>query len=510
MKNNEFIQKKFCTVIFSIQLCIVLTISNLSPLYSLNTKRTVDSINSVCFDTLLVDCSIIVNNTERKQIGINTCILTDDDQCYFRKPVRPYDEAIKELGVKYLRYPGGYKSDIIFWSTSPYHHPDPSLVYRSSNSWPGNDTLFVNKDGTWRVDLYDFDEFMTTCKNTGTEPVIVVTYNSLRWPGPEGDQPPSKLQIIENACQWVRYANVEKKYNVKYWEIGNESWLTSDDGAVRIAPEIYGSDVLEIAQAMKSVDPNIQIGANGDKEEYWTTVLDIAAPVIDFLSVHSYPLYGFKNYTDYLRNDIDATSVLEGAKKSILANPVAAEKGMKIMMTEFAAGVFDQWDRELANMARAVITFDIQGQLLQDPDCYFSQFWNTINAYDKDNSVFNALWHDNSLTSLGMALSIWGTYLEDEMLKTQSTSYVKCFATKTDGKFLTIFALNKDTLQHNIVLEIKNLDHDLGVGELWLFNGTTPTDVKPIFYKQRDIGQAEKRDFLLSPVSISMFRFQLE
>ncbi|MDZ7606069.1 MAG: hypothetical protein U5K79_10890 [Cyclobacteriaceae bacterium] len=481
----------------------------LSSNFTFKTEKGVYATGSISVDTISVDASDVINSTKRRQIGINTCILTDDDKCYFRRPVRPYDEAIKELGVKYLRYPGGYKSDIIFWSKPPYKYPDPTLVYNSSDTWPKNDTLLINKDNKWRVDLYDFDEFMATCKNTDCEPVIVVTYNTLRWPGPEGDQPPSMEQIIENACQWVRYANVEKKYNVKYWEIGNESWLTSDDEAVRIAPEVYGSDLLEIAGRMKQIDPTILIGANGDKEDYWNVVFEKAAGVIDFLSVHSYPMWNLSSYNDYINKEFDATLVLKDAKKSISTNPVASGKEMKMMLTEYAAGAFSQWDRELANIGRAVITFDLQGQFLQDPDCYFSQFWNTINVYDKDNSVFNALWHDNTLTSIGKALSIWGKYLEDEMLKAKSTKYVKCYATKTDGKYLTVFALNKDTVQHEAILELNNLEGTLAKGELWVFSGTSPTDAKPIFIKKGKLKPSTQHACNLPPVSISMFRFPL-
>ena len=133
-------------------------------------------------------------------------------------------------------------------------------------------------------------------------------------------------------------------------------------------------------------------------------------------------------------------------------------------------------------MCRALITFDLQGQLLQNPDCYFSQFWNTINVYDKDNSVFNALWQNNSLTAIGKALSIWGTYLEDEMLQTKGTEKVKCFATHTKGKYLTIFAVNKDTVCHSVVYNILNNNEKVKNGEIWIFQAASvSTDKFPVF-----------------------------
>ena len=300
-------------------------------------------------DSLSIDASKIVNDTQRRQTGINTCILTDDDNCYIRKPVRPYNEAIKELKVKYLRYPGGYKSDVIFWSKAPYQKPEPNLVY-GTKTLPGSDTALIKKDGSWRIDPYDFDEFMQTCKASGAEPVIVVTYNPLHWVQADGINKPDKEKIVENARQWVHYANVVKKYNVKYWEIGNEPWLnqTESNGwnIKRIEPEIYGGDIPDISKAMKAVDSTILIGVNGDLENYWKTVLDLSAKYIDFLSVHSYPLYFWKSYNEYISKDADVSWAINIAKNAVQHNAIANSRKLKIMVTEFAAGTFHDWDRK--------------------------------------------------------------------------------------------------------------------------------------------------------------------
>jgi alpha-N-arabinofuranosidase len=466
-------------------------------------------IYSISEDTLTVDVSQVINDTRRRQIGINTCILTDDDQCYFRNPARPYNDAIKELGVKYLRYPGGYKSDVIFWSNPPYDKSNPALVYKESSKWPSSDTALVNSDGSWRVDLYDFDEFMATCKKTGAEPVLVVTYNPLRWPAPDGSQKPSKEQIIENARQWVQYANVVKKYNVKYWEIGNETWLDSKSFAVKIQPDIYANDILEIAKAMKDEDPGILIGANADSEEYCKIILSGAAQVIDFISAHSYPLYARKSYYDYLSQEPDACGIIKVTKKAMEAFPELKSRDIKIMVTEFAAGSFSGWDREGSNLGRAIITFDLQGQLLQEPACYFSQFWNTINVYDKDNSAFNALRYDNSLTAIGKAISLWGKFLEDEMLQTKGGNMVKCFATKTDGASLTVFIINKDTIDHKVPLQINNANEKLESGESWIFTGASIFDSNPELSKQNNISYMPAMVLLFPAISINILRFKL-
>jgi len=464
-------------------------------------------------DTLIVDYARVINDTQRRQIGINTCFLTDDDRNALRHPKRRYNAALKKLGVRYLRYPGGWKSDVVFWSAPPYAKPLPTLIYRGPGVWPSSDTALVGPDGSWKIDPYDFDEFIETCREVGAEPVVVVCYNSMHWPEREGGRKPDKKQILENAVSWVRYANIIKKYNVRYWEIGNETYLgdtgQNDRGKWIIPPGVYGADLADIARAMKSVDPSVQIGANGDSREYWSGIFDKAADVIDFLSVHTYPLYGLSGYREYLDRNPDLFGPMTTAKAAVAAHPGFAGREIKMMMTEFAAGSFDRWDRSGSDIARAVITFDLQGQLLQSPDCYFSQFWNTINVYEGDNSVFNALMRDNSLTAVGRALSIWGNNLEDEMILTQGTCLVRCFATRTEGKTLTVFAVNRDTLERRAAIVIRNMPVVFRGGEKWVFRGKSQHDPDPSLTRAcRLTIFKDTFSVKLDPVSVTMFRFR--
>jgi hypothetical protein len=182
-----------------------------------------------------------------------------------------------------------------------------------------------------------------------------------------------------------------------------------------------------------------------------------------------------------------------------------------MMMTEWASGTFFEWDREGANLGRAIITFDLQGQLLQDPDCYFSQFWNTINVYEGDNSIFNALYRDNTLTSVGKALWIWGQFLKDEMLKSTGSRMVKCFATRTEGERINIFLVNRDTLVHEIQFEVLNEPGIESRGGKWVFTGNSLKDKNPEWTESGNIRLREgKLRDVLHPISITMYTFRIE
>lgn len=485
-------------------------------------------------EKIMVDASKVLNDTRRRQIGINTCFLTDDDKSYLRSPKRPFDEALKELNPAYLRYLGGWKSDIVLWSVPPYTKSQPTLARPHAASFPANDRTLVNPDGSWRIDPYDFDEFMTTCRAVGAEPILVVCYNSYRWSLDFDKIPnPTRQQIIDSAVEWVHYANKVRGYNVKYWEIGNESWLPMEENGKTstIPPEVYAEDVVEISQRMKEIDPTIFIGANALQTDDWITILNKAAAQIDFLVVHPYPFYGWKGYDTYLRQEPDALYCVRFAKEAIKANEIASRKQLKIMATEFAAGTFNEWDRSGADVARGVMTVDMLGQLLQSSDCYMSLFWNTINIYEGDGSVFNAFMRDNMLSAVGLALTIWSRFLEDDMVKTstvaesydtggievnklkdaRSPSMVRCYASKTEGKVLNVILVNKDIRATHIELTLCQANLTDRQGEKWVYRGTSLTDKNPTWGKVGWIKAAgDTLATTLDPVSVTVFSFPLE
>ena len=178
---------------------------------------------------------------------------------------------MKAAGVRQLRYPGGSYADAYHWKT---HTLD---------------------GGGWVAPGTDFDHFMATAKRVGAQPIITANYGS---------------GTPQEAADWVKYANVDKGYGVKYWEIGNEisgngyygSKWELDNHADK-SPREYAKNLLAYAKAMKAVDPKVKIGAvlntpgswpdgakaSGDTADWNHTVLAIAGKSIDFAIIHWYP-----------------------------------------------------------------------------------------------------------------------------------------------------------------------------------------------------------------------------
>ncbi|CAM5483072.1 hypothetical protein SGRIM128S_07382 [Streptomyces griseomycini] len=176
---------------------------------------------------------------------------------------------MKAADVGAMRYPGGSYADIYHWET----HTAPGGYVA-----PGT----------------DFDSFMGTVRAAGAQPILIANYGS---------------GTPEEAAGWVRYANVTKDYGVRYWEIGNEIYGNGHygngwehDEHEDKSPREYARQVRAYAEAMKAVDPTVEIGAvlttpghwpdgvvgEGDPGDWNHTVLSEVTDVIDFVSVHWY------------------------------------------------------------------------------------------------------------------------------------------------------------------------------------------------------------------------------
>ena len=336
-----------------------------------------------------------------------------------------------------------------------YHCSRPTLARWAAGDWPQNqewpsyDRNLVKSDGrTFVKNPLNFDEFMRLTRTVNGEPVLVVAYDSMYKAAQANGSAPTHAQLLETARQWVRYANVIKGYNVKYWEIGNESYLPGSNSDY-ISPDTYAQDVIEFSQVMKSVDPSIKIIANGNDWEWWKVVLTQAGPAVDLLSVHSYSSYGWGSYDYYRTRDVDLMSAVHIAEQALdaYASPNDAQR-IKIAVTEM--NTID-WSGSWAldnDMGHAIVLFDAVGNQLNDPRIEFSQVWNTrwvTNDSQRSPTVWDTLDKDNNLQATGRAMSVYQQFLLDKMVAASSTLMVKVFASYSAGGALNLFLINKDT-----------------------------------------------------------------
>lgn len=128
------------------------------------------------------------------------------------------------------------------------------------------------------------DAYINAIREVGAEPVIIVHPHAQSNRG-NGTWMPSPKE----AANMVRHYNVGTSQKVKRWIIGNEP----DNHGVSV--DTYASLFNQIYDAMKAVDPTIEIG--GPANAYFNTgfiqkFLEISGSRVDFIDYHAYGMGG--------------------------------------------------------------------------------------------------------------------------------------------------------------------------------------------------------------------------
>lgn len=183
--------------------------------------------------------------------GMNSLYWIDDD----KSRNNPYLlSELKSLNISVIRFPGGEVGDNYNWTTN---------TLNDDNYFP------FSKNVSDPLARMDFDEFIVWKEEIGAKADIVV---NLEQGFIDGD-----INKAANlAAEWVKYANIDKQYNIKYWEIGNESYhLTTRYATTSLE---YAKALKLFSQKMKAVDPSIKIGAIGPYNPRDIPLVDILSP----------------------------------------------------------------------------------------------------------------------------------------------------------------------------------------------------------------------------------------
>ena len=201
-------------------------------------------------------------------------LMPEDAQGGVRADVEARAAALRPA---FLRWPGGNVAQDYHWAwgAGPRDgRPEWVNLSWKNESEPGD-------IGT--------DEFIAMCRRLRAEPSITVNV--------EG-----RGATAEEAAAWVEYCNGPatsrygamraanghpEPYAVKYWEVGNEIWGDWVRGHTDAAT--YARRYLAYQQAMRAVDPRIELTAVGGNDMAWNrTVLRVAGASIDYLAIHHY------------------------------------------------------------------------------------------------------------------------------------------------------------------------------------------------------------------------------
>ena len=251
------------------------------------------------------------------------------DEAGFRRDVL---DAVKEMGVTTVRYPGGNFVSAYHWEDGV--GPKEDRPRRLELAWKSIET---NEFGT--------DEFIQWVKKAGVSPIFTVNL------GTRG---------IDEAIQYLEYCNfpggtkysemrksygIKEPYGVKMWCLGNEM-----DGGWQIGHKTaseYGRLAAEAGKAMKTVHSDIEPIACGSSLSTMSTypqwdmeVLEQTYEVIDYLALHQYYAGQEKGTEAFLAQTLDMEEYIKTIRS---AAQVIKQKKRSAREIKFSVDEWGVW-----------------------------------------------------------------------------------------------------------------------------------------------------------------------
>lgn len=406
---------------------------------------------------LTVHADRILRHDADRALGINLNYIRDADA---NRPAgsRPLATALDDLGVRWLRYPGGEKSDYHRFAPPPYTKPAPIAL-----GW------YLTPAGQH----LDFDAYIAICRARGAEPFVVVPCESPANSGATWDEQ------LEHAVGWVRYAR-ERGFNVRYWEIGNENWHNNTAPAAEMA-----AHVVRFARAMRAVDPDVRLAASGNNRAWWGAFLPIAAGELDVLTVSVYNCWDWKHYDRFLREpEPDLLVGAAAALGAIEALPDASDRDrLRVIVSETNSVDYAEGGWPKTNtVGHALVTFESLGRMLSEPRITAALLWNTrwVDDAEAPTNQFYALNATNAVLPAGQAVGLWGRHLRGDLVAVAGTSghLLAHACVHADGRW-TVWLVNRGLeplAEVRVALPELRTDAVTAHG----FHGAHPDDAEPV------------------------------
>ena len=325
----------------------------------------------------------------------------------------PYDSArgkfqddflhrVRPMGITFLRYPGGCNADVFNWKDTigPLDKRKDIINYHN---------------GTSRgIAKFGVDEYLRFCEEEGMVPIITTAFCKERPENVDPNDHPNGIrhefvlsylkkapERVQLAADWVEYCNGSvdtplgklrarnghlEPYNVKYWEIGNESYGPDPTGSC--TPEEYANAFPAYVRAMKARDPSIKIVMNGCSRTEWNEpLLRIAGEHADAFQFHIYRTPRINNYSKLEGRPHEATGGMRmaddvpgllGDVQGLMRKHLG--RTLPIIISEFGMG--NAGNREfMTSVTSPVLVADIWRTLVESPAVFGANKWCLFTGY---------------------------------------------------------------------------------------------------------------------------------
>lgn len=325
------------------------------------------------------------------------------------------------------------------------------------------------------------DFFILQARQMGAEPLVTVRLLD---------------GLPEKAAEMVRYANITKKYNIRYWSIGNEpNFFVAVLKASSYTTEDLTKNWRAIAEAMLAVDPSIILvgpdisqyvvlnaepghiqylegNGGGDPtddlgKDWLQEFLKANGDLIGVVAIHRYPFPGGVSTNvatiDGLReNSGEWATIIPNLRKIIQAS---AGRDIPIAVTEFNSNSNNNTGGEasLDSLYNAIWTANVLGHMIRQ-QVHMALYWDL----QRKGAGFGLIGINEQRPPYYSYIMY--THLGTELVASESADdNVTITAAKTDDGSLTLMVINLGSDEKTLPLEIKGFT-PAGEADVWRFD----------------------------------------
>ena len=327
--------------------------------------------------------------------------------------------------------------------------------------------------GAWTdtVDMKPFqiDQLMAFAKQVNAMPTISVRML--------GGKP-------ETASDLVKYTNIQKKYGVEYWSIGNEPNIYTQ---LKQADYDYTIDNLNkdwraIALAMKEADPTIKLMGpelsqwndshettpkDSSQRDWMTEFLKVNGDLLDVVTVHRYPLHSPSN------GPVTVQQLRENTRKWVAEVEYLRSLTKEILGKELPIAITE-------------VNSDPSSAMLQEvsPDSFYNAIWYADvlgQAMNADVFMINQWVLSQRTTGLGLfsgetvrpsyyVFPLYKNFGNNQVYAASGITDVDIFAATREDGTLTLMVINLSDEEQKVPLQVKG--KKLTEADVWLLDAT--------------------------------------
>jgi hypothetical protein len=358
---------------------------------------------------------------------------------------------LQRAGIRFLRYPGGEYGDAYLFSEAR------------------------------------LDEFVALARDLGAEPMVNVKLPN---------------STPASAAQAVKYANVDKRYGIRYWGIGNEPNLYGEKFKMAdYDTEAFNRDWRGFALAMKAVDPSILlIGPETNQftgnprtdpqdrngKDWLREFLRANGDMVDIVSIHRYPFGPTDPAVAELKNNSAEWDSIIPNLRAVIRSELGRD--LPVAVTEFNSNWTNHEGGETTpdSFSNAIWFADALGRMARQRVDIAAQFClegggglGLTHISDIRPSLYVFDMYKNFGTRLAYASS--------------DADFLNIYAAKTNGGTLTLMIVNLDSREISRTITVEGMEYGKSA-ETWRFDrshNAEPTEATAIDGKTPVVFPAE-------------------